>query len=203
MSYLTLKNYDNNDKKFFNNLPKIIFEKFVNNNKQEEVHTHKNNITDIEKINNENKPQNIIINNNEKVIFEDTDNKIIINKNEDVKNNLSDPKIWGPSFWFILHNGAFHYPKNASPIIAEQTKYFIRGIPTMLPCKLCSIHAKEHIDNNEHLLDIITSTRDNLFKFYVDFHNQVNIRNGKRTYTNEEIYEMYKNGIITTYNLKA
>ena len=36
--------------------------------------------------------------------------------------NSSDPNVWGPAFWFTLHNGAARYPIKASPICKESMK---------------------------------------------------------------------------------
>ena len=33
--------------------------------------------------------------------------------------NMVDPKIWGPSFWFTLHNGAATYPIKANKIYSS------------------------------------------------------------------------------------
>lgn len=120
-----------------------------------------------------------------------------------IDTNLGDPNVWGPSFWFILHNGAYHYPKKASPIAKENTKGFIIGIPNMLPCKSCSIHARKFINERKNILDDIVSSRENLFKFYVDFHNAVNLRTGKKIYTLEEAYDMYSNKEIVRYSFES
>lgn len=121
---------------------------------------------------------------------------IQIQTNKEKVKSLSDPNVWGPSFWFILHNGAAHYPIRASPIVVENTKGFIKSIPEMLPCKTCSVHARTFIDKNEKDMNMITSGRDRYFKFYVDFHNEVNKRNGKRVMSLEEARKMYSGGVI-------
>ena len=109
--------------------------------------------------------------------------------------NLSDPKVWGPAFWFMLHTGAVKYPKLASPIIADKMKSYIIGIPTMLPCVVCQTHATNHIEKNMCNLDDICSGRENLFKFFVDFHNIVNKRYNKPIVSVEDAYKMYDGGI--------
>ena len=37
----------------------------------------------------------------------------------------TNPNVWGPSFWFTLHNGASKYPVSATPIYIEKMKNFI------------------------------------------------------------------------------
>lgn len=109
--------------------------------------------------------------------------------------NMSDPNVWGPAFWFTLHNGASKYPISASPLIKERMKSFILGIPIMLPCYVCKVHATEHIENNKHKLEEICSGRDNLVKFFVDFHNIVNVKNNKPTLSVEEVNKIYNGGV--------
>lgn len=110
--------------------------------------------------------------------------------------NTSDPTVWGPSFWFTLHNGAAKYPVNASKIISQRTKGFIQGIPYMLPCADCSEHARAFIDKHTPQLDTITSTRENLFNFYVDFHNYVNKRYNKPETTYEDAWKMFSGDVV-------
>jgi len=116
-----------------------------------------------------------------------------INQNPIVEQmNTSDPKIWGPPFWFTLHNGAVKYPIKASPIFADRMKGFILGLPVMIPCDKCQDHATAHIEANWSRLDDVVSGRDKLFKFFVDFHNKVNKRYNKPEISYESAYKLYK-----------
>lgn len=101
------------------------------------------------------------------------------------------PTVWGPHFWFTLHLGAYHYPLNASTICVQRTSGFVLGIPYMLPCEECRTHALLFITSHVNELDEVCSGRNSLFNFYVDFHNAVNRRQHKKTYTYSEAYEMY------------
>ena len=115
--------------------------------------------------------------------------------------NTSNPAVWGPSFWFTLHNGASKYPVNASKNYQERMKGFILGIPMMLPCPGCKPHAIAYIESIKPKLDSIVSGRDNLFEFFVDFHNEVNDRYNKRNIGYDEAYKMYRQGVrLTTTN---
>jgi hypothetical protein len=108
-----------------------------------------------------------------------------------VNGGTIDPKIWGPPFWFTLHNGAAHYPVNASPLHIERMKNFIIGIPVMLPCSVCQEHATAHIERNFGELEAVCSTRDSLFNFFVDFHNYVNRRYNKPIMSYEDARKLY------------
>lgn len=105
--------------------------------------------------------------------------------------NTSAPDVFGPAFWFTLHNGASRYPIEASPFQAEKMKGFIKGIPVMLPCEKCSEHAQSYIEGNDREMDDIVSGRENLFKFFWEFHNYVNKRYNKPQISLEDAKAMY------------
>lgn len=109
-------------------------------------------------------------------------------KNKKATNN---PVLWGPAFWYTLHNGAFHYPEHASPLHAERMKNFIIGIPVMVPCATCKEHATAFIEKHRKKLTSICASKETLFNFFVDFHNQVNKRYGKPVLSYEEAYDIY------------
>jgi len=106
------------------------------------------------------------------------------------KSNRS-PEVWGPPFWFTLHNGALNYPSLANPLCIERMKNFIIGIPVMIPCETCKEHATSYIETNKDYLDYICASRDKLFKFFVDFHNFVNIRLKKPEMSYDDAYRLY------------
>jgi len=103
----------------------------------------------------------------------------------------TNQEVWGPLFWFTLHNGAARYPLRASPITKERMKGFILGIPVMVPCNDCSEHAVAFIEGSYHVLDDICSGRMKLFNFFVDFHNRVNNRYNKPLMGYDEAYALY------------
>lgn len=127
------------------------------------------------------------------------------NINWEVKSGIktSAPEINGPPFWFTLHNGAAHLPEYISPISMERIRGFIDGIPEMQPCTKCSEHARAYIEKNRSKIDKFT-TGEEVFAFFVDFHNFVNKRLGKRIVSLEEAKAMYKDGqniAVMTYGL--
>jgi|694.fasta_scaffold00863_21 hypothetical protein len=105
--------------------------------------------------------------------------------------STSAPDVFGPAFWFTLHNGASKYPVEASPIQAEKMKGFIKGIPIMLPCEKCSSHAQTYIESKDDEFDDIVSGREKLFVFFWEFHNYVNRRYNKPEPTLEEVKMMF------------
>ena len=107
------------------------------------------------------------------------------------KKNTFEPSVFGPPFWFTLHNGACKYPVDASDFYAERMKGFILGIPIMVPCEKCKIDSYEYIESNKYMLDDVCKHRSNLKKFFIDFHNHVNIKLGKPTLSYEEVDKIY------------
>ena len=115
------------------------------------------------------------------------------------KKSTTDPKVWGPAFWFSLHVSAVHYPENPSDIVRERMKNRILAIPYEVPCSSCRPHASSFIEGNRDNLDKIVSNKHELGKFYVDFHNKVNERYGKRKWTYDEAYKKYSGNAELAY----
>lgn len=103
--------------------------------------------------------------------------------------------------WFTFHRGASGYPENPSPYTQERMKNFILGIYLILRCEKCSEHAQQYVDEMESagLLDIVVKSRDNLEVFFVDFHNYVNERQGKKIFKHEEAKSFYSKTFKAVY----
>lgn len=110
---------------------------------------------------------------------------------ESIDTTITSPQVWGPSQWFTYHNAANNYPENPSPLTKEKMKNIIIGIPVLLPCLKCKEHATAYIESRLKELDNIVSSKNNLFNFFVDFHNYVNERYNKKIFTYEEAKELY------------
>lgn len=100
------------------------------------------------------------------------------------------PTTWGPSFWFILHTFSLYYPLFPDTITQNNILLFIKSIPYMIPCEDCKIHALQYINADSKLESTVLS-KIYLFRFFVDFHNAVNMRFDKRQYTYEECLQIY------------
>jgi hypothetical protein len=162
----------------------------LNNLKNSMSHNTSNNL-----INNN---VNSIRNHIKETIKDTKDNQIFTNKeNFEIKwqkkkyDSTSLPEVFGPPMWFTLHNGASKYPSKPSPVTKQRMMYFIMGIPVMIPCQSCREHATAYIEKHIDTFDDICSSRTRLFNFFVDFHNFVNKRLGKREWTYEEAYNLY------------
>jgi hypothetical protein len=100
------------------------------------------------------------------------------------------PVAWGPSQWRILHLMAYTFPDKPT---AERQKAMIKYIEGMcgnLPCEGCSHHATKYITENKPAVE----SKDALTKYFIDFHNFVNRKTGKRELTYEEARDdLHKN----------
>ena len=102
------------------------------------------------------------------------------------------PSVWGPMLWYSLHNGAANYPpdkRNISNQIKIHMKNWINALPLMIPCADCANHAVEYISRSD--LDKAVVDRESLFKYFVDFHNHVNKKLGKRIISLDEAKSIY------------
>lgn len=109
--------------------------------------------------------------------------------------STADPKAWGPCMWFFLHTSAAYYPVSPNTNTQQAMKNFIMSLPYILPCQDCQKHAMIWVNQHLNQLGQIISSRDNLFKFFVDFHNYVNTRSGKPEISYAEAYQKYRNGV--------
>jgi len=105
--------------------------------------------------------------------------------------NIRSPNVWGQAFWFINHLGSVCAPKIIPYEKREKYWNFIDGLPEMLACGKCQKHARNFVEKHRPYKDIICSTRDNLVRFFVDFHNDVNKRNGKPMLDIESVYSLF------------
>jgi hypothetical protein len=105
----------------------------------------------------------------------------------------SGPSLWGKPFWFSLHFGALNYTDSPSDDMIKMSVGFITGIPVMLPCVICRNHAFEYINKRRDTLYKVSSSKESLFRFYWEFHNEVNGKNGKRQISISEAYDIFEN----------
>lgn len=114
---------------------------------------------------------------------------------EEIKcDNIKDPSIWGPLAWFFLFAGSCSAEDRITRAEARKYWNFIEGLPLMLPCSMCRTHAQEFVDTNKVKRDDICSSRKNLVKFFVDFHNSISKRNGSKKLSLREVENRFLRG---------
>ena len=96
------------------------------------------------------------------------------------------PLIWGPCVWKTLHLLAYAYPYQPSVHDQQSMMLLIVNLLEQLPCPACSHHAK--IYETQHPVN--TTSKSSLLAWVNAFHNNVNHRLGKRTYTDKDSNEI-------------
>lgn len=94
-----------------------------------------------------------------------------------IQGSSYDPDAFGPAFWFTIHNATTTYPNRPTLIFQNRMKSLIENLPLIIPCVSCQEHFFAFLQRSN--LDEATSSRENLFKFFIDAHNYVNRRFGK------------------------
>ena len=101
-----------------------------------------------------------------------------------------DPEIWGPHGWKFLHSMTLSYPDNPSENDRNNFSQFFNILKDVLPCEKCQLHFAKNLQTypvENHL-----ENKESLFRWLVDIHNRVNVDNGKREYTYDEVTELYE-----------
>lgn len=100
-----------------------------------------------------------------------------------------EPSSWGPHFWNTFHFIAAAYDNNPNQSVQSAMKNFIQSLPILLPCKECQDNALNFFKTKN--LDVVVSTRKELFEFFFDFHNRVNARLNKPILKIEDALKRY------------
>ncbi len=103
-----------------------------------------------------------------------------------------DPRVWGPSGWFFMHSITLTYPDNPSDKCKEDMKRFFMCIGKVLPCYKCRNNFEDHLKKHP-LDDKALSSREELIKWLIKIHNEVNRISGKPEITYQETVEKFIN----------
>lgn len=96
---------------------------------------------------------------------------------------------WGPDFWAFFHHVSINYPTNPTETDKYKICCFIKSIPHILPCEICSSHFKQNFEKLP-IDDTDISSRNKFVTWFVDFHNIVNKMLKKRIFSkfNAQVY---------------
>jgi hypothetical protein len=100
------------------------------------------------------------------------------------------PNVWGPFFWHTIHIVALGYPQKPNYAEKKAAKEFFESLAFLLPCSICKEHLRVHL--RKHPITPHLDRRDDLFKYTVMLHNEVNISLNKPTMTELEVLYYYK-----------
>lgn len=102
---------------------------------------------------------------------------ILVNVTTTTQGSSYDPDSFGPAFWFTIHNATTTYPNKPTEFVQNGMKQLVSNMPLLIPCIVCKEHFYSYLKTID--LDYITSSRENLFNFFIQVHNYVNRRFGK------------------------
>ena len=95
--------------------------------------------------------------------------------------------IWGPAGWLFLHSITLNYPENPTQLDKDNYSVFFASIQNTLPCEKC----KEHYKNNIYENPIRLNSREDLVKWLIEIHNEVNKNNNKPIFTYDMFIDKY------------
>jgi len=90
----------------------------------------------------------------------------------------------GPGIWFCFHTMSL---QAINSITIDSLIYFIKTTVDHFKCDVCRGHAIQYLNKNPPELNA-----NHLFEWTIDFHNDVNIRNDKPTWSYAKAYKYYK-----------
>ena len=102
---------------------------------------------------------------------------------------VPEKQDWGPNAWSLIHYTALAYPSQPTDVDKENYKNFYYSLQNTLPCPKCALNYQRHLKDipiDEALVD-----PEELFKWTIDIHNEVNKELGKRKYSYEEVSDKY------------
>ena len=104
---------------------------------------------------------------------------------------MYNPEVWGPGAWLFLHTISLNYPTNPTYEDKENYKTFFTSLKNVIPCKNCAKHYSENLNN--YPIDKSLNSKQDLVKWLIDIHNEVNVKNNKRKYSYDEVINKYNN----------
>jgi len=100
------------------------------------------------------------------------------------------PSVWGPIFWHTIHITALGYPTEPSYAHKRSAKEFYESLGVLIPCPVCREHYQTYLQKmpiTPHL-----DRRDDLFKWTVELHNEVNTLLNKPRRSEGEVIYFYR-----------
>ena len=103
---------------------------------------------------------------------------------------------WGSSTWKLFHTLAEEVNESKFLDYKDNLIKLVFSICQHLPCPDCSHHASNILLKKAYIKNI--QTKQHFIEFIRQMHNIVNIKLQKKTFTNDEIENMYKEVNITS-----
>jgi hypothetical protein len=101
------------------------------------------------------------------------------------------PDSWGPFFWHTIHIVALGYPaQEPSYGYKKAAKDFYESLKFLIPCPVCRDHYNTHLE--KYPLTPHLDRRQDLFRWTILLHNEVNKSLNKPELTEAEVLKYYK-----------
>ena len=111
-----------------------------------------------------------------------------------LNNNVLNPTIWGPHYWFVLYTIALSYPNNSNDSTKKKYYDFITNLPLFLPISDIGNIFSRFLD--AYPVTPYLDSRESFIKWVHFIHNKINSYLGKPEITYYEAmnkyYENYK-----------
>ena len=103
---------------------------------------------------------------------------------------MNNNNIWGPPAWTFLHTVTYNYPDNPTEDDKRNFYNFFMSLQHVLPCEKCKEHYKQNIQKYD--LNNSLGSRQELVKWLIDLHNDINKDNGKPVWSYSDVYNKYQ-----------
>jgi hypothetical protein len=99
-----------------------------------------------------------------------------------------DPKYLGPGYWASWHIKSLHADtKSKKGEVARNIALDIKNFP----CIKCQNHARDYVKNHPLITAVEDKDKLSIFKWIVDFHNEVNLRLNKKVFTYKQAEDLW------------
>ena len=113
-----------------------------------------------------------------------------------LNNNVLNPTIWGPHYWFVLYTIALSYPNNSNDSTKKKYYDFITNLPLFLPISDIGNVFSKFLD--AYPVTPYLDSRESFIKWVHFIHNKINSYLGKPEIT----YYQAMNNYYENYKLK-
>ena len=103
---------------------------------------------------------------------------------------MNNNNIWGPPAWTFLHTVTYNYPENPTEDDKRNFYNFFMSLQHVLPCDKCKGHYKQNIQKYD--LKNSLGSRQELVKWLIDLHNDINKDNGKPVWSYSDVFNKYQ-----------
>ena len=105
------------------------------------------------------------------------------------ENNVFNPEIWGPNYWFFLMTLALAYPDNVNAVVKRKYYDFITNLPIFIPNAEIAHKFSNLLD--KYPVSPYLDNRESFVKWIHFIHNKVNHSLGKEEISYSAAIESY------------